>query len=240
MKIRDFIRNNKEYFEDFITRSTYHSNGIEGNTLSYAETYAIIFNNNEFSVSAKPREIYEAINHKYAISHVLDSLDENLTEKLIKDIGIIINKNIAEIDGYRKLPVFIKGAEHIPPSPAELPQKMMYYVHNYNHTAYEDIFTKIAENHIYFERIHPFEDGNGRTGRLLINYELLKNNMPPIVIPKEERSEYFKMIAQMDIMNLAHYFKELEVKEMERIDQFKLMDKSISAKLEVNKEKSKT
>ena len=65
MNILDFILNNTSYIEDFVTRSTYHSNGIEGSTLTYAETYAILYNDNSFKIQGKePREIYEAINHK--------------------------------------------------------------------------------------------------------------------------------------------------------------------------------
>ena len=67
MKILEFILNNKDYLEDLITRSTYHSNAIEGSTLTYAETYAILYNDNSFKIEGKePREIYEAINHKKA------------------------------------------------------------------------------------------------------------------------------------------------------------------------------
>lgn len=167
MKIRDFIFENRDYFEDYITRSTYHSNGIEGNTLSYAETYAILWNDNSFTVNTQPRELYEAINHKYALNYVLNNLDQDLSESMIKHIAITINKNINEIDGYRKGPVFIRGAEHIPPAPDQLPQLMMYYVYNYNHTAYDGIFEKIAATHLEFERIHPFSDGNGRTDGFL-------------------------------------------------------------------------
>ena len=69
MKIIDFIMNNNNYLEDFITRSTYHSNAIEGSTLTYAETYAILFNDNTFKINGRePREIYEAINHKKAMN----------------------------------------------------------------------------------------------------------------------------------------------------------------------------
>ena len=67
MNYLDFIKTNHNYFEDFITRNTYHTNSIEGSTLSYAETYAIIFNDNSFKINAQPREIFEAINHKYAL-----------------------------------------------------------------------------------------------------------------------------------------------------------------------------
>lgn len=211
MKITEFIKSNRDYFENFITRSTYHSNAIEGSTLSYAETYSIIFNDNSFKVTAEPREFYEAVNHKYALSYILDKADENadLTEALIKHIGILINKNINEIDGYRTAQVYIRGAEYIPPAPNQLNQTMMYYVYNYNHTEYTDIFHKIAQKHIEFERIHPFGDGNGRTGRLLINFELLKNNIPPIVIPKEERAEYFEYIANQDVEGLSLFFTKL-------------------------------
>lgn len=160
MDIKKNIFNNQQYFEDFIARSTYHSNAIEGNTLSYAETYAILFNDNDFKVSAKPREIYEAINHKYAINYVLNNLENDLTESMIIEIGKRINKNISDISGYRKVAVGIRGAEHIPPKPAQIPQMMMYFVYNYNHTEYDDIYSKIAQTHIQYERIHPFEDGN--------------------------------------------------------------------------------
>jgi Fic family protein len=68
----------------------------------------------------------------------------------------------------------IQGSDHIPPEPEKVPNLMMYYIYNYNHDE-QDIFSKIAKYHIEFEKIHPFEDGNGRIGRLLINYELIKN-----------------------------------------------------------------
>ena len=220
MKIRDFIFENRDYFEDYITRSTYHSNGIEGNTLSYAETYAILWNDNSFTVNTQPRELYEAINHKYALNYVLNNLDQDLSESMIKHIAITINKNINEIDGYRKGPVFIRGAEHIPPAPDQLPQLMMYYVYNYNHTAYDGIFEKIAATHLEFERIHPFSDGNGRTGRLLINYELLRHDIPPVVIPKDERTSYFDMLSSNDQQSLSRFLKTLSIREYERLKKF--------------------
>jgi Fic family protein len=98
IRVKEFILDNQKYFEDYITRSAYHSNRIEGNTLSYAETYAILFNDNSFSVNAKPREIYEAINHKYALSYVLEHSENQLDQQMIKDIGIMINKNISDIN----------------------------------------------------------------------------------------------------------------------------------------------
>lgn len=220
MKIIDFIKGNRDYFEDFITRSTYHSNAIEGNTISYAETYAIIFNDNSFKVNAEPREFYEAINHKYALSYVMDHCEEELSEAMIKKIGITINKNIKEISGYRTEAVYIRGAEHVPPAPSQVPGKMMYYVYNYNHTNYKDVYEKMAVNHLEFERIHPFGDGNGRTGRLLLSYELLKNNQPPLVIPKEMRSKYFENLANTNVDGLAGLFKQCHQHELERIKDF--------------------
>lgn len=221
MSIMDFIKSNNDYFQDFITRSTYHSNGIEGNTLSYAETYAILWNDNSFKVKVEPRELYEVTNHKYALSYLIDAIENNeeFSENLVKKIGIAINKNIKEIDGYRKIPVGIKGAEHIPPSANQINQLMMYLVHNFKATKYKSIFEKISEFHIQFERIHPFEDGNGRTGRLLINFELLKNNLPPVVIPKVERIQYFNLIANQDTKGLSEFIETLSQKELERIKQ---------------------
>ena len=219
IKILDFLLNNEEYLKDFITRSTYHSNAIEGNTLSYAETYALIYNDNSFKIEGKePREIYEAINHKKALTILFNNLKEEqvFDERLIKLLNETINRDIKDTEGYRKIQVFVNGSSHIPPAPEKIPNLMNYYIYNYNH-ATEEIFEKIAKYHIEFEKIHPFEDGNGRTGRLLINYELIKNNISPIVIPKEERTKYFEFLQNQDISGLASWFKELSEKEMERI-----------------------
>ncbi|MCW6659890.1 Fic family protein [Aerococcaceae bacterium NML191292] len=216
-----FILENNDYFEDFITRATYHSNAIEGSTLSYAETYAILFNDNSLTITSTARELYEAINHKYALNYVLRHIDTELDEKFIKEIARIINRNIQEISGYRTQSVIIRGAEHLPPPPHEVPTRMMYYVYNYHHTHYNTIFEKIAEQHILFEQIHPFADGNGRTGRLIMNFELIKNELPPLVIEKEFRTKYFEFLSKADVKGLADFIQVTVEKEQQRIHYFK-------------------
>ncbi len=222
MTILEFVLNNKEYLEDLITRSTYHSNAIEGSTLTYAETYAILYNDNSFKIEGKePREIYEAINHKKALELVFSSIQNKseLDERFVRKLNETINKDIKDTEGYRTVQVFIQGSEHIPPEPERVPNLMMYYIYNYNHDE-QDIFLKIAKYHIEFEKIHPFEDGNGRTGRLLLNYELLKNDLPPVVITKEDRVKYFEFLKNNDVTHLAEWFRELSSKEKERIEKF--------------------
>ena len=222
MTILEFVLSHKDYLEDLITRSTYHSNAIEGSTLTYAETYAILYNDNSFKIEGKePREIYEAINHKKALELVFKNLqnDEGFDERFIKKLNETINRDIKDTEGYRTVQVFIQGSEHIPPEPEKVPNLMMYYIYNYNHDE-QDIFAKIAKYHIEFEKIHPFEDGNGRTGRLLLNYELLKNNIPPVVINKKDRVKYFEFLRNNDGTSLAEWLKDLSAEEKERMGKF--------------------
>ena len=216
----DILKTNKNYFEDYITRSTYNSNAIEGSTLSYADTYAIVFNDASFKISANSREIYEAINHKYALNFVSENLQNALDERFIIEIAKIINKNVDEITSFRNVDVFIRGAEHIPPKKELVLNKMLYFIDNYNNAKYDSVFQKAAHNHIEFEKIHPFTDGNGRTGRLLINYELLKNNTAPAIIPVEDRSQYFEFLKNSDTDAFAAYLEKLSNEEFKRIERF--------------------
>ena len=221
-KIIKFVLGNKNYFEDFITRSTYHSNAIEGNTLTYAETYALLFNDNKFIIDKKtPREIYEAINHKKAMELVLDRINSDfsdLTLGFIKDLGIKINENISDINGFRTVQVIILGSEHIPPKPEKVLNLMNYFIANYNNDVSDNIFEKIARYHIEYESIHPFQDGNGRTGRLLINYELIKNNFAPAVIDVKNRAKYYELLRTKNVKDFAKWLEELSNQELERMN----------------------
>ena len=222
-KIVSLLKNSKEYFEDFITRSVNTSNRIEGSTLSYVETYAILWNDNSFNLNdVKPRDFYEAVNLKYASNLMLDAVasNEDLTESLIIKLNESINKNILDTAGYRKVQVYIRGAKEIPPAASEVKSRMMYLLEDFNHNDQVPLLEKIAYFHIMFEHIHPFEDGNGRTGRLLINFELLKRGEAPVIIPDEKRIEYFNMIADYDTESLTGMLKELQSEEKERLKQF--------------------
>lgn len=210
---------NQDYYENFITRSIKCSNAIEGNTLSYSETYSIVFNYNSLPLTnVKPRELYEAINLKYALSYSLDNLNK-FDNGLIINIGNTINKNIKDTVGYRKIVNYIKGADFVPPKPEMVPSQMSELIYQYNNSSLDSV-EKIASFHIQFEHIHPFEDGNGRTGRVLINHQLLMNNEIPIVIPEERRTEYFDYLQNYDVDGFTKMIKELQQEELKKMKEY--------------------
>ena len=227
MKYLEFIKSNKSCYEDFITRSTYHTNAIEGSTLSVNETYALLFNSTHCNIeSASPREIYEAINHKKILIKILDKVDrkEKLSYDSLLEINQKINENIIYIGGFRLGPIRIIGSEKKFPLPLELDELMNEFISNYNNMIGNDISIEdIARMHIQYENIHPFPDGNGRTGRLLINYLLLMKNQAPIVIPVKQRKQYLEYMENNDIKGLADLFNTLQKDEIDRINDFKNM-----------------
>lgn len=97
---------------------------------------------------------------------------------------------------------------------------MMQLVYDYNHSVIEDPFLKESQFHIQFERIHPFEDGNGRTGRILINRGLMRSGVAPVVIPLEERAEYMEHLAASDYEGLADMLCRLSEFEEKRMQHF--------------------
>lgn len=218
--ILNAIKRNDPYFEDYITRSVYHSNAIEGNTLSYYETYQIIFqcDSDEPLKSVKPRDMYEAVNLKYGMDYIFRHLEDDVVPDYIIKLGTIINKNINEISSFRTGPVFILGAEHIPPKAADVPRLVSELL--YTSFQSDDFLYDLADFHIRYERIHPFGDGNGRTGRLLLNKYAMQEGYPPFVIPKERRDEYMGYLADCDTDGLADFFQELMEVEIERMEEF--------------------
>ena len=88
-----------------------------------------------------------------------------------------------------------------------------------------NIFRRIAEKYFLFEKRHPFEDGNGRTGRILINYELIQNNIVPIVIEKENKKEYLKFLEEADFVGFGEWIKTLSNQEKKRLEYFEKVKK---------------
>ena len=215
-KVKDRIRRKASYFNDLITRSVYNSNAIEGNTLSYFETYAILFSKDEIINKRRAREIYEAINLKYAIDYVMRNSNKDISLDMIIKIATFINKNINKIDNFREDYVRIKGSQHIPPSHLEIRHRLMEVLYKYCYSS-EDIDIKIARFHIDFERIHPFQDGNGRTGRVLIFKEYINNGLLPPVITVEQRTDYMNLLENYDIEGMARLLRENRMAEEYRI-----------------------
>lgn len=208
------LLNNKQYFEDFITRMTYHSNAIEGSSMSLDETYALLFNSNHSPINTtKAREIHEAENHKKVIEYLIKIVGnkEKLSHEIIINLCHIIQDNIINIVRYRLGIIRIIGSTDTFPYPKDIEELMTYFINNYNKKLLENFnFKDLANMHIDYESIHPFEDGNRRTGRILINYFLLMNNLAPLVIPFEKRNEYLKYIRTKDVKNLADFLESLQ------------------------------
>ena len=184
----------KRLREEFMIENTYNSNAIEGNTLTLRETALIL--QEGVTIAQKPiKEHLEAIGHKDAFEYVVTLADTHspLTERVIKDIHSLILMNDANNKGvYRSVPVRILGANHTPPQPYLVPVQMEQLIANYETMKREKhVIEAIAEFHLRFEGIHPFIDGNGRTGRLVLNLELMKAGLLPVNVKFADRALYY-------------------------------------------------
>ena len=177
--------------EEFVVEYTYNSNAIEGNTLTLRETDLVL---RGLTIDKKPlKDHMEAIGHKEAFNFISDLVKENkeLSEYVIKQIHYLVLADKPQDRGvYRKVPVTIAGARHTPVQPYLIEPKLQELLEWYK-AADVDFITKLAQFHIEFEAIHPFIDGNGRTGRLLVNLELMKLGYPPIDIKFKDRMAYY-------------------------------------------------
>ena len=183
--------------EDLVLRWTHHSNAIEGNTLTLKETKVVL---EGIAIGGKTmREHFEAINHRDAIYYVeaLAQEGEGLSEWQIKSIHQLILKNIDDRNAgvYRRANVTIAGAEHIPPDFTQVASKMEEMIRRNSHDVQKfHPVERAARVHAEFVKIHPFVDGNGRTARLLMNLELMKDGFPPAVLLVENRLEYYEAL----------------------------------------------
>lgn len=178
--------------EEFTVEYTYNSNAIEGNTLTLRETDMVL---RGLTIDQKPlKDHMEAVGHKEAFDFVCELVRDNvpISERVIQQIHYLVLADKKDDRGvYRRVPVRIMGAQHEPVQPYLIQPRMEQLMLSFAEST-EHIITKLARFHIEFEGIHPFIDGNGRTGRLLVNLELMKAGYPPIDIKFTDRIAYYK------------------------------------------------
>lgn len=198
------------YEKDFELKFTHNSTAIEGNTLTLMETKVVL--EDGVSIGGKElREIYEVINHKKAYEYVKKYIAENkpLTENIVKDLHAILTENIIVGGIYRNQEVRISGAGFTPPAGNEMYMQIKGFYEELNNKSDLNPIELAAWTHAEFVRIHPFIDGNGRTSRLLMNYQLLSYGFLPVSIDKETRLEYYNSLEEYAVNGNLQPFADL-------------------------------
>lgn len=221
---KQYLKEPKENWENryeaFCSLFTYNSTVIEGNTLTLQETSMLLF---EKQVPRKSlREINEVLNHKEAFDFILKT-KEDISKKFILKLHEIIVKNTLrlelknQIGKYRDVQVYIRGVEWIPPKPKEVPKEMKTLLTWYSKNK-RKLHPLILASYFHsaFEMIHPFVDGNGRVGRLLMNFILHKNNYPMINIPNAKKHLYYKALQEAQLKGNLRPFLEFLMKLLKK------------------------
>ena len=183
---------------------TYNSNHIEGSRLTHDQT-RYIFETNTIGVEKEVLnvdDVIETVNHFHCIDIIIDSARAVLTEKFIKDLHFILKNGTSDsrkdwfvVGDYKKLPNEVGGMDTT--IPEEVADKMKTLLMEYN-AKDAKTFEDILDFHVKFERIHPFQDGNGRIGRLIMFKECLKNNIVPFIVDDNLKMFYYRGLKEWD------------------------------------------
>lgn len=198
-----FEKNNKisgGIYHKLQVEFTYNSNHIEGSRLSEEQTRLIFETNtiglDDSKTSLKVDDIIETSNHFQAIDKIIDLYDEDLTEEFIKNIHQILKSGTSDsrkdwfkVGDYKAYPNEVGGYETtLPENVSNEMKNLLEFYNNKKAKSFEDII----DFHYQFEKIHPFQDGNGRVGRLLILKECLKNDIVPFIISEDLKFFYYR------------------------------------------------
>lgn len=217
-KIQNTVNNfneetKKEYYNylinEFGVLFTFHSNRIEGTntTLTLNDTKSILNNTYDFKSIVdknKLREVNETINHQNAFKYIFDIIDKDLDIiTIIKSLHQIIGSNIIEGAGnYKERENYLinsNGEEVDFTNPSDVSERMLELRSKYENEWQElTVFERATNLHMAVINIHPFSDGNGRTARLIMNYELIKNNYPPVLINESQKLSYYAMLEEIN------------------------------------------
>ena len=178
--------------EEFTIEYTHDSNAIEGNSLTLSETALVL---QGVTIDRKPlKDHLEAVGHRDAFNYLCDRVSNgaDLDEWFIRELHSLVLADRPEDRGaYRRIQVQIVGAAHVPPDPLAVPEEMRALLARLGASRRHPV-EKAALFHILLEAVHPFVDGNGRTGRLLLNFMLMKHGYPPINIKFADRRRYYE------------------------------------------------
>lgn len=210
----------QSFDKSFEVEYTHNSTAIEGNTLTLIQTKAVL--EDGISVGGKTlREIYEVVNHSKAFQFVKQCVAEGkpLDENTVKDIHALLMENILPGGIYRNVEVRISGAQHKPPAPSEMYRQVKGFYADLPYKAEMNAMELAAWTHAEFVKIHPFVDGNGRTSRMIMNYQLMTAGFLPVSIAKENRLPYFEALEAYavggDLKPFAEMIASLEEQRLE-------------------------
>ena len=183
------VKQLKDYYRIGLT---YTSNAIEGNTLTKSETKVVI--EDGITIGGKSlREHNEAIGHAKAYDHIYSLLDKRVSEEDVLFLHKLFFEQIdsGKAGSYRKKNVIITGTDYLPPDYQKVPELMKKHIENINKDVKDKhLLEQASYLHAEFESIHPFTDGNGRIGRLLLSIFTIKKGYCPVIIPPIKRAEY--------------------------------------------------
>jgi Fic family protein len=202
-------------YEAFTSRFTHDSTAIEGNTLTLQETASLLFD--DIAPGKAMRDVREVVNHREAFDRMLGEPGD-VTRGLILDLHRLVVKDTLEagledqVGAYRTVQVFIRGVEWMPAAPADVPRDMTALLSWYaKHRDTVHPLVLALHFHVGFETVHPFVDGNGRVGRLLLNHILHRNGYPMVNIPNSRKGRYYAVLHEAQVRGDLRPFVEFVI-----------------------------